>query len=110
MEFPAGMNPLPQQYQPPQAPVNPAPMSPQAVRVASIAPPQPPVPVAAPGPQAVQSYEQEVRPQPEVQVVRRNLTVAELIAVLIIAMIGVSAVQFVWDAIPRPQVNIEWKR
>ena len=107
------MNPptqIPQQYRPPQAPVNPTPVPPQAVRVAPAAPPQPPVPVQPPGPQAVQAYEQEVRPQQEVQVVRRNLTVAELIAVLIIAMIGVSAVQFVWGAIPKPQVNIEWKR
>jgi FtsZ-interacting cell division protein ZipA len=127
MEFPNGMQPTPQmgnQYFPqqPSAPMRPAAQQPPTVMRTPAAPvkaeedtalpftqvPRPAVQVRRPDP--VQNYQQEVQPQSEVKIVRRNLTVAELIIVLLIAMMGVSGIQFVWGAAPKPQVNIEWKR
>ena len=131
MEFPNGMQPNPpqggNQYFPQQSPAvmrppGQQPQQPVAVRPMPTAPVQneegtaPPfAPVPRPAvqvmrPDAVQNYQQEMQQQPEVKVVRRNLTVAELIIVFVIAMFGVSAVQFVWNAAPKPQVNIEWRR
>jgi hypothetical protein len=111
MNLPQGVPVQPNIYQQsvlqppvPQAPARPVepPAPPQGVAVRPVA--------AAPKPTPVQSYQQAVAQEPEVRIVRRNLTVAELIAVILIAMVGLSAVQFVWSTIPKPQVNIEWKR
>lgn len=112
MEFPQGMPVQPNMYQqnvlqPPisQAPARPveAPAPPQGVALRPVAIP--------PKAEREQTYQQSVLPpEPEVRVVRRNLTVAELIGIILIAMVGVSAVQFVWSAIPKPQIEIQWKR
>ncbi len=111
MEFPQGVPVQPNIYQqnvmqPPisQAPTRPAeaPIPPQGTVVR---------PVPVPRPEPVQNYQQPViNEEPEVRIVRRNLTVAELIAVILIAMIGVSGIQFVWSAIPKPEIEIQWKR
>lgn len=84
----------PQPPQPPQPPVRVVPLQ------------RPPVRPAATE-QPVEQYQQSL--EPEVRVVRRNLTVAELLVVILIAMLGVSAVQFAWGAIPKPQIEVQWK-
>jgi hypothetical protein len=61
----------------------------------------------------VPEYIQQNNPQmtaPQVQIVRRNLTVAELGAVFIFAIFAVGAVQAVWSFVPKPIVSVEWRR
>jgi hypothetical protein len=89
--------------------------------------PPAPVPVARPMPpqtlaqaqvqekeefnqQQIQELMNRSMPAPEVRVVRRNLTVAELIVVFVIAMVGVTGIQFVFNAIPKPQIEINWSK
>lgn len=78
-------------------------------------PPIPPHPVGY-GPESVDHYVQhtlqqmhQVMDQPPV-VVRRNLTVAEIIVLFLAACLTVGGIQAILPFIPKPSVNIEWRR
>lgn len=71
-------------------------------------------PVSIPGaPDAVQQYiEQTISPalqKTKPLVVRRNLTVAEVIVLFIAAIGCVAMTQVIWDHMPKPSFKIEWK-
>jgi hypothetical protein len=82
----------------------------------SMQPFQPPIQQSAPmqpttvPPQAFQPMVPEYNPQPPVQVVRRNFTVAEIIGVVLVSTMLLGGIQSVWNVVPKPIINIEWRR
>lgn len=76
-------------------------------------PPSPPQPLGT-GQQGVEQYIQQFTSYPEpvgpqVQVVRRNLTVAEMLVVFILSCFFVGGIQLLWNVVPKPSVSIEWR-
>lgn len=69
-------------------------------------------------PNAIQEYvEKTIQPPasfPSVPMeqppARRNLTVAEMLVFLVVAMIAVEGVKTVWNFAPKPIISIEWRR
>lgn len=61
---------------------------------------------------SVEQYLHQAIPQQQqqIQVVKRNLTVAEIMVLFVGAVLCVGLAQSVWNAIPKPSVNIEWRR
>jgi hypothetical protein len=80
---------------PPPLPVAPQPSAPLPVA------PEPMYPAAQP------DFSGVVQP---VQVVRRNLTVAEMIVLLLASTLLLGGIQTIWNVAPKPIVNIEWRR
>lgn len=70
------------------------------------------IPAPALGAEAVNQYMQQTLQQPPmpVKVVRRNLTVAEILTLFVAAIITVSLGQTLLNSIPVPSVRIEFKR
>jgi hypothetical protein len=72
-----------------------------------------PIPQAgAQGDPVAQYIQQNIATQamPDVQVVKRSLTIAEVGVLFIAAIIAVSGIQAVWSVVPKPVVSIEWRR
>jgi hypothetical protein len=61
---------------------------------------------------SVEQYMQQTVPTapPQIQVIKRNLTVAEIMVLFVSAVVCVGLVQTVWNVIPKPSINIEWRR
>jgi hypothetical protein len=65
----------------------------------------------APRPEAAFAQPQPgYAPQAPVQIVRRNLTVAEMIGLLLASTLLLGGIQMVWNLAPKPIINIEWRR
>jgi hypothetical protein len=99
--------PTPQYSIPAQQPAMPYPVPQQQEQVAIA--PEPEAPAADP---VAQYLQQNVMPSatPQVQVVRRSLTIAEVGVLFLAAVLTVSGVQALWSIAPKPVVNIEWRR
>lgn len=99
--------PAPQYSIPGQQPAMPYPVPQQAEPVPTA--PEPEVPAVDP---VAQYLQQNVMPTaaPQVQVVRRSLTIAEMGVLFLAAVLTVSGVQALWSVTPKPVINIEWRR
>lgn len=75
--------------------------------------PNPPQPIGA-GVQGVEQYMQQFSaPYQDTnegpQIVRRNLTVAEMLVVFVLSCFFVGGVQIAWSYLPKPVISIEWR-